>query len=45
MDEGKLTEQEKAERFQKAVYFFFGFSIFVFVLCGVAIILGGMNNG
>lgn len=38
MDEGKLTEQEKAERFQKAFYFFVGFSIFVFILCGVAII-------
>ena len=37
MDEGKPTEQEKAELFQKAVYFFLGFSIFVFVLCGVAI--------
>ena len=39
MDEGKLTEQEKAERFQKAVYFFIGFSIFVFVLCGIAMII------
>ncbi len=38
MDEGKPTEYEKAELFQKAVYFFIGFSIFVFVLCGVAII-------
>lgn len=38
MDEGKLVEQEKAELFQKAVYFLIGFSIFVFVLCGVAII-------
>ena len=38
MDEGKSTEQEKAELFQKAVYFFISFSIFVFVLCGIAII-------
>lgn len=38
MDEEKLTEYEKAERFQKALYFFIGFSIFVFVLCGIAII-------
>jgi hypothetical protein len=38
MDEGKPTEQEKAELFQKTVYFFIGFSIFVFVLCGIAII-------
>lgn len=38
MDEGKLTEQEKAELFQKAVYFLIGFSIFMFILCGVAII-------
>lgn len=38
MDEEKPTEQEKAELFQKAVYFFIGFSIFMFVLCGVAII-------
>lgn len=39
MDEGKLTEQEKAELFQKAVYFFIGFSIFVFALCGIAMII------
>ena len=41
MNEGKLTEQEKekAELFQKAVYFFIGFSIFVFVLCGIAMII------
>lgn len=38
MDEGKPTEQEKAEQFQKAFYFFIGFSIFVFILCGIAII-------
>lgn len=38
MDEGKPTEQEKAELFQKVLYFFIGFWIFVIVLCGVAII-------
>ena len=38
MDEGKSTEQGKAELFQKAVYFFIGFSIFVLILCGVTII-------
>ena len=39
MADEKLTEQEKVELFQKAVYFFIGFSIFVFVLCGIAIII------
>lgn len=47
MDEGKLTEQEKAELTQKeirkekeeAVIFFIVFSIFIFILCGVSIII------
>ena len=46
-DEEKLTEQEKAELIQKeirkekeeAVIFFIAFSIFIFILCGVSIII------
>lgn len=47
MDEGKLTEQEKAELTQKeireekeeAVIFFIICLIFIFILCGVSIII------
>ena len=47
IDEGNLTEREKAELIQKelrkekeeAITFFIGFSIFIFILCGVSIII------
>lgn len=47
MDEGNLTEREKAELIQKelrkekeeAINFFIVISIFIFILCGVSIII------